>query len=87
MAYAEALTYLALLSAVVVYRLLDGPDAIGVLGPIHGAIFLAFLVLALRIRPDQGWGLVRTLVVILLAAVPFGGSLVGRDVTGTKVPS
>lgn len=78
-AYFEAFTYLVLLSAVVVYRVLDGPDAIGVLGPIHGIAFLVYLALVLKVRPGQGWSLGRTLWVIFLSAVPFGGFLVGRD--------
>lgn len=79
-AYVEAATYLVLLAAVVLYRLLDGPDFIGFLGPVHGIAFLVYLLLVLLIREGQGWGLWRTLVVVLLAAVPFGGFWAGRDV-------
>jgi integral membrane protein len=78
-AYVEAATYLALLAAVVLYRVLDGPDFIGFLGPVHGIAFLVYLALVLRIREGQGWGLWRTLVVVLLAAVPFGGFWAGHD--------
>ncbi len=77
-AYFEAVTYLLLLAAVVVYRLLDGPDFIGILGPVHGVAFLVYLVLVLQIRDSQGWGLWDTLVVIVAAAVPFGGFWAGR---------
>lgn len=77
-AIVEAVTYLVLLAAVVLYRLLDGPDFIGVLGPVHGIAFLVYLVLVLRIREGQGWGLGRTIVIILAAAVPFGGFWAGR---------
>ncbi len=74
----EAISYLFLLLAVVVHRVLDGPDAVGVLGPIHGIAFLVYLGLALQIRADQGWGLRTTVVVILAAAVPLGGFWAGR---------
>jgi integral membrane protein len=77
-AFVEAATYLALLAAVFVYRVLDGPDYIGVLGPIHGIAFLVYLFLVLRIREGQGWRLGRTIVVVLAAAVPFGGFWAGR---------
>ncbi len=73
----EAISYLFLLLAVVVHRVLDGPDAVGVLGPIHGIAFLVYLGLALQIRADQGWGLRTTVVVILAAAVPLGGFWAG----------
>ena len=77
-AVVEAVTYLVLLGAVVLKRVLDGPDLVSVLGPIHGVAFLVYLVLVLRIRESQGWDLGRTIVVILASAVPFGGFWVGR---------
>ncbi len=77
-AVVEAVTYLVLLGAVVLYRVLDGPDFIGFLGPVHGIAFLVYLVLVLRIRERQGWNLGRTIVVILAAAVPLGGFWVER---------
>lgn len=82
-AVVEAVTYLVLLAAVVLYRVLDGPDFIGVLGPIHGIAFLVYLVLALRIRESQGWSLGRTIVVIVAAALPFGGFWVERSLLTT----
>ena len=77
-AFFEAASYLLLLVAVVVYRLLDGPDLIGFLGPVHGIAFLVYLALALAIREDQGWGFWRTVVVIVASAVPLGGFWAGR---------
>jgi len=74
----EAATYLVLLSAVVLYRVLDGPDFIGFLGPIHGIAFLVYLVLVLQIREGQGWNLWQTLLVIVASALPFGGFVVER---------
>ena len=79
-AVVEAVSYLALLSAVILYRVLDGPDFIGFLGPIHGVAFLVYLVLVLQIREGQGWNLGQTLLVILASAVPFGGFVVERRV-------
>ena len=78
-AVVEAVTYLVLLAAVVLYRVLDGPDFIGILGPIHGIAFLVYLVLVLRIRESQGWGFWRTIVVIVAAAIPLGGFWAAHD--------
>lgn len=77
-AYVEAVTYLVLLAAVFLYRVLDGADFVGVLGPIHGIAFLVYLALVLRIREGQGWGLGTTILVIVAAAVPFGGFWAGH---------
>ena len=77
-AYVEAVTYLLLLAAVVLYRVLDGPDFISFLGPVHGIAFLVYLVLVLRIREGQGWGFWRTIVIIVAAAIPLGGFWAGH---------
>lgn len=84
-AYIEAVSYLALLSAVVLYRMFDGPDFIGILGPIHGVIFLVLVVLVLKIRDGQGWGVGRTLLVLIAASLPFGGFFIGRDLVEVPV--
>lgn len=77
-ALAEGVSYLVLLAAVVLYRVLDGPDLISAIGPIHGMLFLAFGVIVLKIRPETGWGAGRTLGVLLLASVPFGAFFTDR---------
>ncbi len=78
-AYVEAATFLVLLAAVFVKRVLDGPESlVTAFGPIHGVAFLVYLYLVLRIREGQGWALGRTIVVILASAVPFGGFWAGR---------
>ncbi len=83
-AFFEAGTYLLLLAAVVLYRLLDGPDFIGIPGAIHGIAFLVYVALALVIREDQGWGFWRTVVVLLASAVPLGGFWAGRHLRGAS---
>ena len=74
----EAVTYLALLAAVVTYRVFDGPDAISALGPVHGIAFLIYLALALKIREVQGWSFWQTVGVIVASAIPVGGFLVAN---------
>ena len=87
-AFFEAATYLVLLAAVVVYRVLDGPDFIGFLGPVHGIAFLVYLVLVLRIRESQRWGFWWTIAVLVASAVPLGGFWAGRHlVEDQPVPS
>jgi integral membrane protein len=78
-AYVEAVSFLALLTASFVKRVIEGPDLVPVVGMIHGLIFLVYLVLVLKVRAGQGWSLGRTILVIVAAAIPFGGFFVGRD--------
>ena len=78
-AYIEAVTFLVLLGASFVKRVLDGPDLVPVFGSIHGVVFLVYVILVLKVRDGQGWGLGRTIWVIVAAAIPLGGFFVGRD--------
>ena len=49
----EAVSYLALLSATIFHRVLDGSDAgVSVMGPIHGMLFLAYVLL--RVSASEG---------------------------------
>ena len=86
-AYVEAVTYLMLLVAVVIYRVLDGPDFIGLLGPIHGIAFLVYLFLVIRIREDQAWDLWRTLLIIIASALPLGGFWAARHLNENRRPA
>ena len=78
-AYVEAVSFLLLLTASFVKRVVEGPDLVPVVGMVHGIIFLVYLVFVLKVRQGQGWGLGRTIWVIVAAAIPFGGFFVGRD--------
>jgi integral membrane protein len=78
-AYIEAVSFLILLTASFVKRVVEGPDLVPVVGMVHGIIFLIYLILVLKVRPSQGWGLGRTIWVIVAAAIPLGGFFVGRD--------
>jgi integral membrane protein len=76
-AYVEATTFLLLLSASIAFRVFDGPDFVAVMGPVHGIAFLVYLVLVLAVRDSQGWSFWRTVLIVFLAAVPFGGFWAG----------
>lgn len=78
-AYVEAVSFLLLLSASFVKRVIEGPDLVPVIGMAHGIIFLVYVVFVLKVREGQGWGLGRTIWVIVAAAIPFGGFFVGKD--------
>ena len=78
-AYVEAVSFLLLLTASFVKRVVEGPDLVPVVGMVHGIIFLVYLVFVLKVRPEQGWGLGRTIWVIVAAAIPLGGFFVARD--------
>ncbi len=86
-ALAEAVSYLALLAAVVLKRVLDGPDLVGVLGPIHGILFLVYVLLTLLVRDEQGWTAVQTIVVLVASAIPFGAFVVNSRMVHDPAPT
>jgi len=72
-AFAEATSFITLLVASFVKRTGGGELGVHVLGPIHGVLFIAYVVVALRLGPEAGWSTGTSLWVLLGAVVPFGG--------------
>jgi integral membrane protein len=77
-AVAEAASFLALLVATYVKYAHDEPVGVHILGPLHGALFAAYVLLALNLAPRLGWGVRVTGLVLLGAVLPFGGFVVHR---------
>ena len=74
----EATFFLALLVATYVRYQHDAPLGVHILGPIHGLLFVGYVLIALAVRPTQNWP-GRTFAAVLLGAVvPFGGYVVDR---------
>lgn len=75
-ALAEAVSFLLLLAATAVKYGLDEPGGVTVLGPLHGVLFLAYVLLVLLVRPEQRWTLGQTLAALVGATIPLGGFIV-----------
>ncbi len=78
MAVVEAASFLALLVATYIKYADDAEMGVQILGPIHGVLFIAYVLLALRLRGSAGWSYRTTFGVLLGAVVPFGGFVVDR---------
>jgi integral membrane protein len=74
----EATTFLLLLMASYLKHVNDQPVGVAILGPIHGILFIAYVVIALNLREEQGWSVRTTLLILLGAVLPFGGYVVDR---------
>lgn len=77
-ALAEATSFLALLVASYLKHTGHGELGVSVLGPIHGGLFLAYVLLALRLRERLAWSARTTFWVLAGAVLPFGGFVVDR---------
>jgi integral membrane protein len=77
-ALAEAISWLALIVATIVKYAADAPLGVHVLGPIHGVLFLGYVVLALEVRRKLQWDARTLLLVLAESVVPGGGFLAAR---------
>jgi integral membrane protein len=75
-ALAEATSFILLLIASVVKRTGGSELGVQILGPIHGGLFIAYVVVALNIRAQLGWANSTTFWILVGAVVPFGGYVV-----------
>ncbi len=75
-ALAEATTFLALLVASVVKNTGGSEIGVKILGPIHGLLFVAYVVMALNLRESEGWTGKQTFWILVGAVLPFGGYVV-----------
>lgn len=74
---AEGATLLLLVGVAVPLKRLAGfPEAVSVLGPIHGGAFLLYVAMVLNARQKGLWSPTETLQLLLAAIVPFGAFLV-----------
>ncbi len=71
-AVAEAITWAALIVAMIIKRVADQPEAIFYPGLIHGIVFVAFCVVALLTARALKWNLVVTGLALLSSLPPFG---------------
>jgi len=77
-AIGEATSFLLLIVASVVKRTGGTEVGVEILGPIHGALFVVYVALALMVRAAESWTFVQTLGVLFGAVVPLGGYVVDR---------
>jgi len=77
-ALAEATSFLVLLVFTVIKYSQDAPGGVQVMGPIHGVLFLAYVVIALAVRGPARWSAQATIGVLAGAVLPFGGFVVDR---------
>lgn len=75
-ALAEATSFIALLIASFLKRQGEGELGVQILGPIHGLLFIAYVVSALKLRAEMGWSNSTTFWILVGAVVPFGGYVV-----------
>jgi integral membrane protein len=62
--------------------LADRPTMVAVVGPIHGFLYVIYLVVAFDLAVRNRWPFTRTLLVLLAGTVPAMSFVAERKVTG-----
>lgn len=69
----EAISLLILFFIAMPLKYLAGhPEAVRVVGGIHGFLFLAMMSLAVVVSGDLGWPKKRLLLLLVISTIPFG---------------
>ena len=68
---AEASTFLMLLVASVVKHTGGSDLGVQILGPIHGLLFIAYVLFTLEVRSLLAWNVRTTLTLLAAAVIPF----------------
>lgn len=83
----EAVSFLVLLAAAAVKRTADEEAGVKLMGPIHGVLFLLYVLLVVIVAADERWQLKRTLLTLLCSVIPFGGFIADRRLIGPAEPA
>ena len=59
----------------------DSPTMVEIVGPVHGFLYMAYLVTAVDLAFRAGWSAVRTILVMLAGTVPFVSFVAERKVS------
>ncbi len=63
----------------------DEPGLSTAYSPIHGAIFMAYVVVVIWVTSRRGWSPVKALLIIVAGAIPFASFVVERRVIADEL--
>lgn len=78
-AFLEGVSFLLLLAAMPFKYALGQPIGVRVLGPIHGVLFVMFVVALVRAATMHEWKIGRSALAFLASLVPFGTFVLDRS--------
>ncbi len=85
-AFLEGLSYILLLFVAVPLKYINGdPQYVKLLGMPHGILFIAYIVLAIWLRPDFKWNTKDFFIVLIASLIPFGTFYIDRVYLKQKV--
>lgn len=76
LALAEAISFLLLIGASIVKHTGGTETGVTILGPLHGALFIFYVIMAFGLMQPAGWTKLQTFWILVGAVLPFGGFIV-----------
>ncbi|QHV95822.1 MULTISPECIES: DUF3817 domain-containing protein [Spirosoma] len=71
--FAEGLSYVLLLFIAVPLKRIGGhPEAVQIIGPIHGLLFVMYVLTVIQAKTEYGWPLGKTALALLASIIPGG---------------
>jgi integral membrane protein len=84
-AIAEGISFLILLGIAMPLKYYFGmPDAVKIMGMMHGVLFVSFIMLAFTVMPQIKKGYLWLLRSITLSVIPFGTFILDRELKNLK---
>jgi integral membrane protein len=80
-AYVVGVALLLLTAGVLVQVFGGGDTMVSLVGPVHGFLYIGYVILAYDLGRRAGWPLTKTLLVLLAGVVPFLTFVAERRVT------
>ena len=65
--------------------LADSPDVVAVVGPMHGFLYMVYLVATVNLAFRARWSPVKTVLVMLAGTIPFVSFVAERKVTADEL--
>jgi integral membrane protein len=81
LAYIVGVGLLALCGAMIMRYVFDEPQYSAIVGPVHGFLYVVYLVLAVDLGLKARWPIVKTGLILLAGMVPFVSFIAERRVT------
>jgi len=87
-AFAEGISYIVLLFIAMPLKYgLDFPIAVRIVGSIHGALFVAYMLFGLQAALEQKWVFRFWIVVFVASLIPFGTFWLDKKLDSEQSPA
>jgi integral membrane protein len=80
-AIAEGISFLILLLIAMPLKYVAGiPEAVMVIGWLHGLLFISYMIAGLDVRKTHQWGAKKVATAVIAAFIPFGPFILDRKI-------